>query len=478
MSEEVNSAENAQTETDLQTISLDEFKGKLDSDREFRDKYLSYLSDPSSNEEFNRIHEIYSADFEGRTPPQEEKSENPQGETPPKQTPQEDGNQEDGGTVEDEILEIKVKKSLLGTYLKNRTTEDAIVEALKGKQQADSYIESQRGRIEELTAQTMDLRKQLMDALQKEPQAQAVKEIASQGNEIEEVDYEKEIDELDPYDPESLNKMKDFLKKALKNPKQEKVPEDGEQSPEGNPLVTEHEKEMKKILFQKELDEIQNLQMQVPELSLPVPFMEMDKQVLDFYKAIGAVSGDSINFMKAVKTYYSNTPQAQQLQEMCTQRGIVPPDGIDRYQKIMTLNGLRKRDRNALREAWAKGNGKDVNEVREWEVPETPNTSLVDYYRREYPQDIRQVKMQAVIEGHKSAQRAAAESRNHVPEIPSNVGNPPQVDVSQISAAQAEQLINMPTERMTREQAQVVLKLYEANGVPCTDQRLINKAKG
>jgi hypothetical protein len=58
------------------------------------------------------------------------------------------------------------------------------------------------------------------------------------------------------------------------------------------------------------------------------------------------------------------------------------------------------------------------------------------------------------------------------------VGTPPQVDVSQISAAQAEQLVNMPTERMTREQAQVVLKLYEANGVPCTDQRLINKAKG
>lgn len=44
-------------------------------------------------------------------------------------------------TTEDDTLTIKVRKEMLGTYLKNRNPEDAILQALKGKQEADRHID-------------------------------------------------------------------------------------------------------------------------------------------------------------------------------------------------------------------------------------------------------------------------------------------------------------------------------------------------
>lgn len=388
--------------------------------------------------------------------------------------PPESGTTQEGGTDDPakppELVEVnglKISKDLLGTFLKNHDVNDAIKLALEAQRNGQNFIDDLKPKYNQLQDTTVNLRKQLIEARQKiegleqeasERKAQPPQQEQRQPiniSEIETVDF----DNLDAYDPTEMEKVIGKFKAVKekiselnkqietappqKQPKVEPKPT-GDQTPPAKKESPEVKEQLDAIFqssIDRELDEIADLQRAVPALRSNVPFKDLDIQVANFQAGVAGVAGldpnSGADMAKAAATYYSQTPEGDQLRELCKIRGVNPPDEIEKWSEIMKFRKVRsaniaERARQEEDIVLSK-TGKKVS-VNPYEVAQIKGNTYLDLYNSANPVDVNRIALNAKVESHREAASTAAASQNsHVPEPGPNTGTQPATPASSMS---------------------------------------------
>jgi hypothetical protein len=480
--------------------TLEQFEEQLKTDSALKDEYLS---DPH-NEKFEKFNTLFDMKRAGNyTPGQqldsEKKGDGEGGAVGSEDNPLESGSArtQEGDTGEsttkdvnlsdeEEVLEIKIPKSLLGTYLKGREAPDAVLEALKGKGEADRTIRQLIEEKREVFDDNLSLRQRLIELQNKKaetpPAPSAGQQLSEQQQEVEDVDYLKEFDDLDPLDEDDWKKGRKLLEKAAKRqkvqPPSEKKPDqtpEQETTVEDSPEVKQGKEELRNAVHTRNFMAIKELQMAVPELQTSVDFQILNQQVDQFFKNIGIVGGSPGDHMKAVNTYFSDTPQGQLLRETCEKQGVKKPDGYDTHQKITRLFTKREKDISGFLEKESKRIGRPI-ERYEFNENDLPNSSFFDYYLRERgssgSQQAQQQpppggdqqpssQLQQTIQKHEQQQTAPPKGAT---EVPAGVGDTNKNLFNGITEAQLRDLTALAVANpmnVTVEQAKYLVELFE-----------------
>jgi len=504
--EEKGSQENQVQPFDVATCSLDDFEKEVIHGKQFlvRDEWLT-AGDDENHPVFGRINKMINDRASGKVP-SESGSEGGQssGEVESKKEGDQDkGAGGDAGGAEGkqntetevdfvELEKVKIPKELLGTYIKNRSTDEAVIEALKGKVEADKFISELRGRHDGLASTTISLRQQLAEAQRKlkeaesRPAAPAGGQPASQNaqSEDEEIDFDSdaalfdsEVQEKFKGQMEKAKKLIASYKERLSKPQEHQAAsatdKGGEKKADVPPEVAEQNKALADLSRETELLEISDLQRHVPEMRTQRPFKAIDLDVHNFQLKVGSVAGGG-DYAAAVRTYYSNTPQGEQLRANCEAQGVKPPAEIDTWAKIITLRTERNKNIESYRKNQSTILGRELNP---YEVGVLPNNTYLDMYQRSSTPDLNKLKLQSRIEGHKEAERAAAAAGQHVPEPPPSEGNPVHTSAAMMSEKEINDLITKPIEKMSTDEAKMVLEMCKSIDAPIP-KTLIEKAKG
>lgn len=454
---------------DFATGTLEQFEDQIDNNPEFRDDYSKNMTDPK----YERFHEMIGAKLsgvdianpQGAQKDQEKQPANPQGETVAPATEQ------------DLTVSLKIPKDLLGSYLVNRTPEEAVIEVIKGKNEADKYIEKLRSKTSALSDETISLRNQLTQALERvnaAPQEQAAAAQAA-GPQAEQNAQEVNLDELeslDLFDPDNHKKVTGAIRSLATQLAEIRKGKPTEQ-PSGQKTTPEIEKARNdnvNELLEREFDEIEELQMKVPELRTPKAFKDLDQDVLNFYTRIDEIAGAK-NYLDGVRRYFSQTPEGQALRDQCAEQKVAPPEGYQAHQQIMTYRTKRNEDKGRYLKNLSQKLGQDISEA---DIPPIPHTSYIDYYNLAHYADIRKIGLESRIEGHREAQAASAAAKNHVPDIPPEKGQP-ETSVTGWTMEQKIALLNKPSNSYTQEEARLATEIYKEAGEK-PPHRILKKA--
>jgi len=277
-----------------------------------------------------------------------------------------------GEVVVDEEVTIKVRPSDLKTYLKNRTVEEAVREALKGKDEADKTIDffkvhkvpSLERQLNAERATTTSLRKEIEEWRRKAerapsapaqpPQPQAESEIALP--EIPEIS-----DDIDMFDPDDQKKVLGAVKtipkllEAIKDLKSRKPeppaapPEPEHREPEGSRQqantgsVTDEYAEIRMLQANPEFADV---------FGTSTDIADLDSQYFNFVKNMATAAGISSfvdesgrwtdQVRRAIALYNDqNSSEGKTLRELCERNAIKPPEEMEALTRIYRVRSLR-----------------------------------------------------------------------------------------------------------------------------------------
>lgn len=428
-----------------------------------RDAFLTLAdNDPVA---FERIDKMLHEDSSGEEPPKEEPKSDEKSE-PSEENADSEASKEDADDFI-EIQSLKLRRNQLGTFLKNRSPEEALLLKLDAHDHAERTIVDLKERNNGLSSQTMKLREQLIES-RKQPSKTEQKE------EIEPDDFDFDRDEADLYDPDQQEKFLSNYEKMLKRLTEGKTQPDVKSDQKGetlNPDEQELYKQLEKNSIQREFDEINDLQRSVPELQFSdgSTFQQKDRQLLEFRQKVANVLGVTSN-INAHEQYNSN-PKIRQL---CEARGITEPPELDKWAEIVKVRQQRNHNLNN----YAQQIGK-----KSIEIPNFIGNTYLDIYNKMVPVGgYDKGKLTAQIKQHEDAARKkdANESR-YVTEPPPQVSNTGNSELGQMNEADLNNLIARYGQKginsISSDEAKLLLKLTEEQGFPAPLE-LMQKAKG
>lgn len=321
-------------ENEFDVMPLKDFNSRLQSDVELNTRYRTSPQSP----EFAKINERLNEAFSTLLPKYGEKwIEHLDESTPAEGTPASQGQAQQipqgaaaGSSVDvssladDAEIEVSVKipKNLFGTYLKNRTPDQAVIEALKGNREKDATINVLRDQHSTTHEENISLRSKVRAAMEQMTQSSSAQPpqevISAAAMDVGAIDF------LDPEDQEKFTKnskvLVEFVKKA--------------QTAQPNvELQAKTKEELAKLERSTEFAEIRQLQVTDPSLSTSVDFETLDRSVSSFYEGLKMVS--RLPSVEDAWALYNDPVKGEQLRSQCVASGVVMPAEINQHLKIM-----------------------------------------------------------------------------------------------------------------------------------------------
>jgi hypothetical protein len=448
----------------IPSMKLSEFQAKLDTDSEFR---TNYLKDPAAYEE-KIIAEDSVTD-----------SANPQGQQGPQSTsPNATNNPEAEDNIKVQINgeSVDVPKNLFGYYLSTgKTPAQALVEALKGIREKDTTIQFLRQKEADNTNQTTGLKRSLEEYKKNQAQQAEPSAVAKKPEDIE-IDVAG-IDAITAdddalFDPENRKKLAVSLKALVSgiHTLNQKVAQTDLKATSIQSKAIQEDIERKSALAQqdsinREFQEIEELFTVEPKLKPAVKFAELDGQVHQFMRDVGYISGTGGEWndatLNAVRTYYAQTPEGEALRTACEQKGIRPPEDINKHTAVMKLRAVKNTYRDKIKDQMEKVAGRQL-QSHEVEIPFTYS----DFYLQEKARgtDVAQIVLQAVVRNHEVAGRAANPA-NMATEIPPEKSAGP-ISLEAFSEKDLQKLFLKDSSAYTAEEASIYKQWCDANQVP------------
>lgn len=492
---------------DLETCTREQFVDHIKTDEAMR---AEFMENPYQ-EKFSRISAILDGkrvDSATIDDGQQQPPTGQQSQQPAQQAQQNaDSGADDGTSVV--INGKKIPRELFGSYLSgDRSVEDAIVEALKGNSEKDKTISSFIERNNLLNSDTLNLRRQLMTALQDKGTAQRkADEAASMSSspqfDVTDVDFDV-LNDVDAYDldksPEAIAKAKTALQK-LKNslsgkasvptgqsqqqpPAHSAQPQGGQQpnrqpAPATDPDVEKTREALNQQVVNAEYADIMALQANNPELQTPIPFDQLDRAVGVFHQSAARLAGTPGNEASAMELYFSQTPAGEQFRATCKQSGIEAPEGYMVHQFL--VREVRPKRLENMSNYSKVVESKTGKKLEPWELLDAPGISYSELYRNtgKYQpaqqqsqasptqQPAPSSKLQETIRQH-SAQPQLPPTAT-VPDIPPSMGGPQINGLQSIDQGELPYLISKWQEcpnDLTREEANKIRVIYESQGMP------------
>jgi hypothetical protein len=429
--------------------TLEEFEARCMADEAYRSDYFSNPHD----ERFEKFNAMQEAKMTGVEYPQETPA--PTGEEPPV-APQ---GQAEPGTppAEEDIISLTIPKSALGTYLKGREAPEAVLEALKGKQNADQYIEK-------LRKERDDYQNQLLSYQQ---QSQVPAQPAAQAAQLPEADpdllSDEQFNELDLFDPENQERLGRHL--AAQNREIVALRAAASSAVEATSKFTarqqqEAQRQLQQSQTQREFREIEDLQAVAPELRTTRPFTDVDRDVTEFYRRVAESTGMPDD--KALTLYFSQTPEGEALRTRLAGGGIAPPEEYDAHQRVMSIRAQKLRDYNLYVKQLSQQLGR---ELKPSEVPPPPNSTYVDYWGKQQGRTVPQLPPAAPPPSQVPQRPAPQAQPPAAPEVPPGV-SVPLIGPENMSEQDMYTLANKPTAQMSQDEARLLLKIYEKDKIP------------
>lgn len=529
----VNNEGEKSTAIDLMTCTLEDFdKEVLGDNKKLRDDWLNAGSD-TKDEGFIRINKMlkereegtYTAPDSGKKPDEtggKSAAEGGEGTEGGQKPPAGSGTDQGGENQVEETVEVnglKISKDLLGTFLKNHEPVEAVKLALEAQQNGQRFIDDLKPKYNQLQDTTTNLRQQLIDAQNKidglERAAKEAKPLERQSISISEIDS-IDFDNLDAYDPTAMEEFIESVKGAKqkiadlnkevegsgKQQTQQQGTEQRQQSEGGaqqqqitagsstSPVVKEQLDALYSAALDREFDEIEDLQRAVPAVRTKISYKNLDTQVANFQSGVAAAAGlnpqSGADMVKAANTYFSQTPEGEQLRALCEVRGVKPPEEIEKWSEIMKIRKVRNAniaDRaREIESEILKETGKQVKRELYQIKPIKGNTYL-DLYKSANPIDVNKIALEAKVEGHQeAARRASAQSQGYVPEPGPDTGTQPPSPAGAMSEEDLTKLFIKYRDNpnsVTSDEAKLMLEVAKANSFDSLLlDDLVKRAKG
>jgi hypothetical protein len=473
---------------DFDKGSLDEFTAKMETDKAFRQEYL----DNPFDKKYDRVNELYQRKKQGENvdtatapPAASSAAAADQADPAKKAIPS-----EQSGEEEFEVT-IKVPKNLLvndrNNYLANRPPDQAVLEALKGKSEADRFIGELNTRLNHTSTETIDLRKKLAELSAKAaetpvsatPAATPTGQPSAEAS--ERVEFDEDPEDIDLFHPDNEAKIRKVLKSYLT----EKPSPSAATPPEKEKIVSQmDDKEIKRLSLQKEFDEILSLQSEYPELRTPVPFDKMDKAVFDFLadvgKAIGVKDPETAEGQNEAKAkFFAQGEAGESVRKLCESKSIKVPEGIDAHDRIMQIRAIRYKNREAARLSMSKKTGREFTDI---DVPEElPGVTYRTAFKKEGESpSLTEFMRKAQIAGHKEAEAAAEAMQGvHATTVPHDMGTAPLMDPGVMPWNEFVSMVNQPIDQLKPDQARIIVEAARKFGViDDVPKYIIDKSKG
>lgn len=395
---------------------------------------------------------------------------------PPKEEPEEEepsGSKIEEGTENDddfiEIPSLKLRKDQLGTFLKNRSPQEALLLKLDAHDHAERTIIDLKERNNGLSNQTMKLREQLIESKKQPPKVEVAEETAP-----DEFDFNR--DDIDLYDPDQQEKFLSNYEKMQQKLKGGNKPPVVEQKIENEPKeLSSDEKEyltqLENNSIQLEFDEINDLQRAIPELQFSdgSTFQQKDRQLLEFRQKVAQIVGVT-DYVKAHEQYLSN----EQVRQLCEARGVVEPPELDKWGAIVKVRATRNHNINN----YAQQIGK-----RSIEIPNFVGNSYLDIYNRNNQNTgVSKQKLNEQIRRHEQAEKKKEDDQSrYVSEPPPDASHMSNADLGQMVEADILNIVNRYDSKginsISSDEAKMLLRLNEVQGID-NPLDLLQKAKG
>ncbi len=424
-----------------------------------RDEFL--LLDEKDPVAYERINEMLSGS-KSEEPPKEEA---PAEEEKPSESKTEEGQEADDDFIE--IPSLKLRKDQLGTFLKNRSPQEALLLKLDAHDHAERTIVDLKARNDGLSSQTMKLREQLIESKKQPPKVEVKEEINP-----DEFDFNR--DETDLYDPDQQEKFLANYEKMLQKVKQGNTPPPPKQTGKPKELSSDEQElltQLENNSIQKEFDEINDLQRAVPELQFSdgSTFQQKDRQLLEFRQKVANVVGVT-DYVRAHEQFLSN-PQTRQI---CEARGITEPPELDKWSAIVKVRATRNGNINN----YAQQIGKKAIEIPNF----AGNTYLDIYNKTAQVSGFDKEKLNAQIKQQEATEKKKEQSETrYVSEPPPEASHASNADLGQWSEPDILAVANRYGAKginsISSDEAKILIRMNEIQGFD-SPLELLQKAKG
>lgn len=430
-----------------------------DKDKKNRDAFLLLdQKDPVAYDRIDKMLHGESVDI----PPKEEKSE--EEEEKPSESKTEEGTENDDDFIE--IPTLKLRKDQLGTFLKNRSPQEALLLKLDAHDHAERTIIDLKERNDGLSSQTLKLREQLIESKKQPPKVEVKEEVKAD-------EFEFDRDEIDLYDPDQQEKFLSNYDKLLHKVKQKSIPAELKQIEPKKELSSDEQEltiQLENNSLQREFDEINDLQRAIPELRFSdgSTFQQKDTQLLEFRQKVATTVG--VTDLVRAHEQYLNNPQVRQL---CEARGITEPPELDKWGAIVKVRSTRNNNINN----YAKQIGKRAIEIPNF----VGNTYLDNFNKMNLNVGFDKEKLKNQIKVHEDAEKKKDQS-NYVTEPPPNASHTGNAELGvQLSQSEFDNLLGRYSkkgvEAISSDEARYLIKLNEIQGLE-HPLDLLQKAKG
>ncbi len=460
-------AQNGQNQFDLNACTPEQFLDKLKNDKELMEEYMNSPNDPK----FQKINSLLNNKGNNtvQTPQPETQVQNAdtQAQTttvPVTQKP------DQLQTEEIDLTGVKIPKNVLSKHLSdNKSTSEALINALKEAQEKEKIIESFRAKNDMLINDSLNLKKQLMSVMQNNssPQLEGLLEA------VKEVNFDI-LNNVDPFDPEQHSKIEDAKKELEKLKKTINEVTEKYKTSKADPTleINKIKQGIEQTVIQKEFADIEALQQEHPELQTPVPFFVLDTAIANFQKSVADLNGTPYNVEAALTRYFSENPEGEKFRSLCKSCGIELPDGYETWAYIVgKIRPLRLQNIEKYKNLIKSKTGRDLEPM---EVLDAPGISYRELYKVvgpfKPPKQAVNVspspKMQQTIERHIAEDK---QLQSFVPEIPPSMGKPVETDVMNITEKELNQLLgklNNNPSALTEDEAKKLESVYNFAGVP------------
>lgn len=442
------------------------------SKEEFLEKYELWRNgkDPKGRDAFCLLQEKDPVAYEridkmllgnSESPPKEDKKEEEEKPSELKDEPKVEEGKEDDFI---EISNLKLRKDQLGTFLTNRSPEEALLLKLDAHDHAERTIVDLKERNNGLSTQTLKLREQLIESKKHPPKVETKEEIKP-----EEFDFNR--DEIDLYDPDQQEKFLSNHEKLLQKLKDGNKPPAVKQTEPKKELSSDEQDlliQLENNSIQREFDEINDLQRAVPELRFSdgSTFQQKDQQLLAFRQKVASVVGVT-DHVKAHQRFLSD----QQVRQLCEARGIIEPPELEKWSAIVRVRQQRNKNMNE----YAQQIGKKTVEI-----PNFVGNTYLDIYNKTAPKSaFDKETLNTQIKAQEQVEKKKDESR-YVSEPPPNASQPSNIDIGQVNESDVmnslERYRVKGVEAISADEARVLLKYVDVQGAP-RPLDLLQKAK-
>lgn len=354
-----------------------------------------------------------------------------------------------------EIPSIKLRKDQLGTFLKNRSPQEALLLKLEAHDHAERTIVDLKERNNGLSSQTFKLREQLIESKKQQlPKAEVSKEVTPD-------EFDFNVEDADLYDPDQQEKFLSNYEKMLKKLKQGSTPVAPKQEEVTKEKTSDEQELLNQLMdrsVQEEFDEINDLQRAVPELRFSdgSTFEQKDQQLGAFRHKVATLIGVT-DEVKAHQQYLSN-PQVRQL---CEARGIIEPPELDKWNAIVQVRIKRNNNMNN----YAQQIGKNAVEIPNF----IGNTYIDNYNKMNMNVGFNKEKLDTQIKQLELAETKKESQSRYVTEPPPEVSQTNNAELGQMSDSEFRNLLSRYATKgidaISSEEARYLVKLNEIQDV-------------